>query len=140
MKFKIVPVVSVALISEGGSILFAERPEGKDFAGLWETPGGKVEPGETLVDAAVREMMEECGVALDPHDLIPIGFAGVDLPTVETRAHISLYACRAWGGPVLSMEEQRFIWWPTHAIQRDWLSPGSTKLMPALLSYLTQTS
>ena len=56
-------IVGTAIIADKeGRILIGQRPEGKDLAGLWEFPGGKVEAGETLEEALVREMKEELGV------------------------------------------------------------------------------
>lgn len=61
---KIVLVSAVALIDPDGRVLLAQRPEGKSLAGLWEFPGGKVEPGESAADAAIRECLEETNLAV----------------------------------------------------------------------------
>ena len=55
-------VAAVALIDADGRVLLAQRPEGKAMAGLWEFPGGKVEPGETPEAALIRELKEELGI------------------------------------------------------------------------------
>ena len=59
---KVVLVSAVALIDADGRVLLAQRPEGKSMAGLWEFPGGKVEPGETPEVALIRELEEELGI------------------------------------------------------------------------------
>ncbi|HSQ78977.1 MAG TPA: (deoxy)nucleoside triphosphate pyrophosphohydrolase, partial [Candidatus Bathyarchaeia archaeon] len=56
--------VVVAVIEKDGRVLLQERPAGGLLAGLWEFPGGKVEPGEGLVDALRREIREELGAGL----------------------------------------------------------------------------
>ena len=62
MSHKVVLVSAVALIDPDGRVLLAQRPEGKSMAGLWEFPGGKVEPGETPETALIRELHEELGI------------------------------------------------------------------------------
>ena len=64
MTVKIVLVAACALIDADGRVLVAERPAGRSMAGLWEFPGGKVEPGEAPVAALVRELGEEVGVTV----------------------------------------------------------------------------
>jgi 8-oxo-dGTP diphosphatase len=59
---KIILVSAVALIDPDGRVLLAQRPEGKSLAGLWEFPGGKVEPGETPEAALIRELKEELDI------------------------------------------------------------------------------
>ena len=55
-------VVAVALVDADGRVLIAQRPEGKSMAGLWEFPGGKVDPGETPEAALIRELKEELDI------------------------------------------------------------------------------
>ena len=59
---RIVLVSAVALVDADGRVLLAQRPEGKPMAGLWEFPGGKVDPGETPETALIRELAEELGI------------------------------------------------------------------------------
>ena len=68
-------VAAVALLDGGGRVLMQRRPEGREHGGLWEFPGGKVEPGESGEMAARRELAEELGVVVEPADLAPVGFA-----------------------------------------------------------------
>jgi 8-oxo-dGTP diphosphatase len=73
------PVVAVALIDGEGKVLVQRRPAGKMMAGLWEFPGGKVEPGETPEVALIREIAEELGIAISPAELTPAAFASEPL-------------------------------------------------------------
>jgi 8-oxo-dGTP diphosphatase len=72
---KTVLVSAVALVDPDGRILLAQRPEGKAMAGLWEFPGGKVEPGETPEHALIRELEEELGISTWQSCLAPLSFA-----------------------------------------------------------------
>jgi 8-oxo-dGTP diphosphatase len=72
---KLLLVAACALIDTDGRILLAQRPEGKTLAGLWEFPGGKVEPGETPEETLVRELEEELGIVTKIPCLAPLTFA-----------------------------------------------------------------
>src|SRR5680860_274669 len=72
------PVVLVAacvFVDAQGRVLITKRPEGKPLAGLWEFPGGKVEPDETPEQALIRELDEELGVRVSAPGLTPLTFA-----------------------------------------------------------------
>ena len=68
-------VAACALVDTDGRVLLAQRPEGKQLAGLWEFPGGKVEPGETPEQCLIRELKEEIGIETDIPCLAPLTFA-----------------------------------------------------------------
>jgi 8-oxo-dGTP diphosphatase len=95
-------VSAVALIDSVGHVLMQRRVQGADHAGLWEFPGGKLEPGESPEAAAVRELEEELGIVLLPEDLMPAGFAsGLSAPKADRPSRaltILLFACRRWRG------------------------------------------
>jgi 8-oxo-dGTP diphosphatase len=93
---KVVLVSAVALIDRDGRVLLAQRPEGKSMAGLWEFPGGKVEPGETPEAALIRELHEELGIATWSSCLAPLTFASHAYP--DFHLLMPLFACRKWEG------------------------------------------
>ncbi|MDO5641335.1 MAG: (deoxy)nucleoside triphosphate pyrophosphohydrolase [Paracoccus sp. (in: a-proteobacteria)] len=105
---KTVLVSAVALIDADGRILLAQRPEGKSMAGLWEFPGGKVEPGETPEAALIRELHEELGVDTHSSCLAPLTFAshGYD----DFHLLMPLFICRRWRGIARPLEGQRLAW------------------------------
>lgn len=91
---KTVLVSAVALIDIDGRILLAQRPEGKPMAGLWEFPGGKVEPGETPEKALIRELHEELGIDTWASCLAPLTFASHTYE--DFHLLMPLFACRKW--------------------------------------------
>ena len=75
MSKPILLVAAVALVDADGRVLLAQRPEGKSMAGLWEFPGGKVEPGESPEETLIRELHEELGITVKAACLAPLTFA-----------------------------------------------------------------
>lgn len=102
-------VVSCAiLVDPDGRVLVADRPAGKDMAGLWEFPGGKVEPLESPEAALVRELEEELGIVTAQSCLAPCGFAS----HAYAKFHLILlaFAIRKWRGAVRPQEGQQVRW------------------------------
>ncbi len=110
-------VVAAALVAGEGSearLLLQQRPLGKHHGGLWEFPGGKVEPGETPAAALARELAEELGIAVDPADLAPLTFAvheaAVTGATSGRDLVLLLYRCAAWRGTPVAEEGAALQW------------------------------
>jgi 8-oxo-dGTP diphosphatase len=101
-------VVAAALFDAQGRILLAQRPEGKQLAGLWEFPGGKLEPGETPEAALVRELAEELSIAVNEASLEPLTFASFTYPAFHLL--MPLYGCRSWSGSIRPREGQATAW------------------------------
>lgn len=131
---KTVLVSAVALIDVDGRVLLAQRPDGKTMAGLWEFPGGKVEPGETPEAALIRELDEELGIDTWSSCLAPLCFAshGYD----EFHLLMPLFACRKWAGTPSPKEGQTLKWVrPQH--MRDYpMPPADIPLIPVLRDWL----
>jgi 8-oxo-dGTP diphosphatase len=104
-------VVAVALVDADGRVLLQQRPPGKAMAGLWEFPGGKIEPGETPEAALIRELEEELGIATHASCLAPAAFASEALG--DRHLLLLLYVCRKWTG----VPEAR------HATALQWVRP-----------------
>ena len=106
--FTLFPVVAAALIGVTGDVLVQQRPPGKQMAGLWEFPGGKLEAGETPEAALVRELKEELGIVVDPADLRPATFASE--PLRDRNLLLLLYVCRAWSGDPVALDAVALQW------------------------------
>ena len=126
----IVLVAAVALIDPDGRVLLAERPAGKHLAGLWEFPGGKVQPGETPEAALIRELAEELGINTSESCLAPFTFASHAY--AEFHLLMPLYVCRKWSGIVLPQEGQRLAW-VRPAKLGDYAMPPADKPLVAML-------
>ena len=107
----ILPLILVAacvLQEDDGRILIAKRPPGRPLAGLWEFPGGKVDPGESPEHALVRELAEELGIEIAAADLAPLTFASHAYP--DFHLLMPLFLCRRWRGEVRPHEGQELLW------------------------------
>lgn len=129
----ILPVVAVALLRGDGCVLMQRRPEGKQHGGLWEFPGGKIDPGESAGQAAQREMEEELGVGLERDALIPVSFAE---QAQGRRLLLLLYAARTWQGAPVAMEGQHFEWVAPHDLMALDMPPLDVPLAAALLRWM----
>jgi 8-oxo-dGTP diphosphatase len=101
--------------------LLAQRPPGKVYAGYWEFPGGKVEPGESPRDALVRELTEELGIRVV--DATPWLVREFDYPHAHVRLHF--FRIRRWLGTIAPIEHSGFAWCRAH------LAPSVSPVLPA---------
>ncbi len=131
---KVVLVSAVALIDVDGRVLLAQRPEGKSMAGLWEFPGGKVEPGETPEAALIRELHEELGIGTWASCLAPLTFASHSYP--DFHLLMPLYACRKWEGTPVSKEGQALRWVRVNALKDYPMPEADVPLIPILRDWL----
>lgn len=101
-------VAACALVDIDGRVLLAQRPVGKSMAGLWEFPGGKVEPGERPEETVIRELREELGIDVTEACLAPLTFASHAYE--DFNLLMPLYVCRKWEGQVTGREGQELVW------------------------------
>jgi 8-oxo-dGTP diphosphatase len=127
-------VVACALIDADGRVLLAQRPEGKSLAGLWEFPGGKVDPGETPEAALIRELREELGITTKVACLAPLSFAS---HTYE-KFHLlmPLYVCRRFEGIPHGKEGQAIKWVKPQSLRDYPMPPADEPLIPVLQDLL----
>ncbi len=124
----IVEVVAAVVHREDGEFLLAERPAGKVYAGYWEFPGGKVEPGETPYQALVRELHEELGIEVEA--------ASPWLTRVYTYPHatvrLNFFRVTRWHGEPHGKEKQRLSWQYPDAVSVTPLLPANGPILRAL--------
>ena len=124
---KTVLVVAVAMIDVDGRVLIAKRPAGKQLAGMWEFPGGKVEPGERPEAALIRELREELGVEVSESCLAPFVFASHAYDSFHLL--MPLYLCRRWSGTVVAREHEALAWVKPNKLSDYPMSPADEPLV-----------
>jgi 8-oxo-dGTP diphosphatase len=129
-------VVAVALIDSGGRVLLQKRRYGAVHGGLWEFPGGKIEPGESPECALLREIAEELGIVPAAGSLLPTGFvSGSSAPEHDSRQMlILLYTCREWAGEPRALDAQALDWFRPDEMADLAMPPLDYPLARALLS------
>ncbi len=106
---KIVWVSALVLENEKSEILLTQRPMGKEMAGLWEFPGGKIESGESPEEALIREIKEELNITLNKNSLVPLTFVSHSYPTFQLV--MLTFHCKQWQGEIQLMEQQGGFQW-----------------------------
>lgn len=127
-------VVACALVDADGRVLIAQRPEGKQLAGLWEFPGGKVEPGETPEETLVRELREELGIETQTACLAPLTFASHAYENFHLL--MPLYVCRKFSGIPQPLDAQALKWVKPTKLRDYPMPPADAPLIPFLIDLL----
>ncbi|MDI2112311.1 bifunctional GNAT family N-acetyltransferase/(deoxy)nucleoside triphosphate pyrophosphohydrolase [Commensalibacter nepenthis] len=131
---KILLVVAAALIDTEGRLLLARRPEGKSMAGMWEFPGGKVEPGETPEAALVRELKEEINVDVSQSCLAPFTFASFEY--TDFHLLMPLYVCHKWNNVPEPQENQQLAWVSAEELDHYLVMEADKPFIPLLKDLL----
>jgi 8-oxo-dGTP diphosphatase len=127
-------VVACALVDTDGRVLLARRPEGKPMAGLWEFPGGKLDPGETPEQALIRELKEELDIDVSAACLAPFTFASHDAGKFHLL--MPLYLCRRWRGTMVAREGQALAWVRPNKLADYAMPPADIPLVAMLRDFL----
>jgi 8-oxo-dGTP diphosphatase len=134
VRLDLVLVAACALVDSDGRVLIAQRPAGKPMAGLWEFPGGKVEPGERPEQTLIRELEEELGIIVNEACLAPLTFAS----HVYADFHLlmPLYVCRRWEQTVTAKEGQKLAWVRPNKLRDYPMPPADVPLISHLMTLL----
>lgn len=134
MPNRITLVVACALVDADNRVLIAKRPSGRHMAGLWEFPGGKIEPGERPEDALIRELAEELGIDVTESCLAPLTFASHAYD--DFHLLMPLYVCRQWDGEVEAREGQELAWVRSNRLSGYDMPPADEPLKAMLRDLL----
>lgn len=135
---KLVLVAAIVLLDDQGRVLMAERPAGKSMAGLWEFPGGKIEPGERPEDCLIRECREELGIEIDAAALSPLTFASHAYD--DFHLMMPVWTCRQWRGEPRGCEGQKLKWVAPDALDSLPMPPADIPLLPAIRAAQNMTT
>lgn len=127
-------VAACALVDADGRVLITERPPGKKLAGMWEFPGGKIEPGETPEETVVRELREELAIETKVACLAPLTFASHAYE--EFNLLMPLFVCRRFWGTPTGLEGQRLKWVRPRDMRNYEMPPADAPLIPFLIDLL----
>ncbi len=127
-------VVAAALVDVDGRVLICQRPQGKALAGLWEFPGGKLEPGETPEAGLIRELNEELGIEVKAACLAPFVFASQGYG--DAHLLMPLFLCRRWDGFVEKREHQALAWVEPLRLADYPMPPADAPLVAYLRDFL----
>lgn len=131
---KLLLVTAAALVDADNRVLIAQRPQGKQLAGLWEFPGGKIDAGERPEEALIRELLEELGITVREPCLAPLTFASYAYP--DFHLLMPLYICRRWEGFVAPREGQAVKWVRASQLRDYPMPPADEPLIPPLVELL----
>ena len=127
-------VAAAALVDTDGRVLICKRPKGKQLAGLWEFPGGKVEAGETLEACLIREVDEELGIRIAKNCLAPFVFASHAYDSFSLI--MPLFLCRRWEGVVTAREHEALAWEKPQKLSDYPMPPADAPLVAWLCDLL----
>ena len=133
-QIKLTLVAACALVDADKRVLIAQRPPGKTMAGLWEFPGGKIEPGERPEQTLIRELQEEIGITVSEQCLAPLTFASHAYD--DFHLLMPLYICRRWEGSAIAREGQALAWVHANRLRDFPMPPADIPLIPHLIDLL----
>ena len=125
---------AVSTFDADGRVRLAQRPQGKSMAGLWEFPGGKVEPGETPERSLIRELKEELAIDVKEACLAPLTFASHGYP--DFHLLMPLFVCRRWDGSITALEGQQLVWVKPNRLRDYDMPPADVPLVSHLMALL----
>ncbi|SFP62045.1 (deoxy)nucleoside triphosphate pyrophosphohydrolase [Sphingomonas rubra] len=128
-------VVAGALVRDDGRVLLQRRGAGKEHAGLWEFPGGKVEPGETPEAALARELAEELGIAPSGPAPVPLSFASE--PAGSRHLLLLLFVVTRWRGEPRALDAAEIAWVEPERLGDRLMPPADRPLAAALACALS---
>ena len=131
---KLLLVAACALVDADGRVLIARRPADKDMAGLWEFPGGKVDPGERPEQTLIRELKEELGIQVQEACLAPLTFASHQYEAFQLL--MPLWICRKWDGEPEALEGQELAWVRPNRLRDYPMPPADEPLIPHLIDLI----
>ena len=123
-------VVACALINEQGKVLINKRPKGKDYAGYWEFPGGKIQENETPEQAIIREIEEEISIDINSSCLAPLSFSTYNSKSLNLV--LLLFIARRWKGIESANFHTELLWVKINKLRDFKMPPANNYLIASL--------
>jgi len=121
-------LVTAGLVFHRSKLLITQRPAGTHLAGMWEFPGGKQDPGETLPECLARELREELGIEVEVHELLEECVHSYPEKTVK----LHFFRCSLKQGEPRAIECSNFAWVTAEDLDRYAFPPPDHSLLEAL--------
>ncbi len=118
-------IVAAAVVLDRGRVLLTQRAEGTHLEGLWEFPGGKLEPGESPEEALVRECREECGIEIAVGDILEVTFHRYP----DKDVLLLFYRCSIVSGEVRHLQVNAHAWVAPDELDRYEFPPADTNVL-----------
>jgi 8-oxo-dGTP diphosphatase len=134
----LLPVTAAALVDGQGRILVQRRPPGVELSGLWEFPGGKLEPGESPEAALARELYEELGIRVEEASLTPLTFASAALGSKHLL--LLLFAATRWSGVPTALHATELKWLRPDELYKLEMPPADYPLIPIIAQLVPSLS
>ncbi|MBL41807.1 MAG: 8-oxo-dGTP diphosphatase MutT [Rhodospirillaceae bacterium] len=131
---KRIDVVVLALLDSDNRILISKRLANKPMGGMWEFPGGKIEPGESPEGALIREIKEELSISISESCLAPLTFSAVAYDS--NHFLILMYVCRVWEGTINARVSSEIKWVEKFDLGKYKMPPGNESLVGMVIDYL----
>lgn len=123
-----VHVAAGILRDRDGRVLLAERLNDREFAGCWEFPGGKVDPGEAREAALIRELAEELGIEIVRFEY----FLSLEHDYADRQVHIEFFLVTEWQREARGILGQGLKWVPVDALPQLRLLPANEAVVEKL--------
>ena len=123
-------VVAAAILIDQGKVLLTRRLDGQHLAGMWEFPGGKLEPGESPEDAVVRECAEECGIDVEVVDILDVTHHRYP----EKDVLLLFYRCKLVAGEVQHLQVAEHAWVAPSELEHFALPPADERIVRRIRS------
>ena len=121
-------IVTAAILREGDTVLITRRPLQSKHGGLWEFPGGKLDPNETPQEGLRRELREELGIDSEVGDIFEV----VYFRYPQTPVLILAYECRHLDGAIQDIEVSEHRWVPVAELHRYDILPADAPIIAKL--------
>ena len=130
-------VVVICILKKREQFLICSRPKGKEFAGWYEFPGGKVEKNEYLIESLKRELLEELSIKLNTKNMIFL--QSYEIKRQNKKILLNFFITNKWSGRIKNLENQRIEWVDLKKIRESKILKSNKKILNTLSLFFPTT-